>query len=170
MANTEKKMENKKAAVEKKVVTPKAEKKTVTKKEALTEKVVTEEKKVVKNETKVTFLNITEVMKLYSENGIKCYNENAKGNYRIMGHKKGSSLNIKPTKGYYIYSTDVDFENITKAKLNCKDLVLEKETNNDQCRKNVVICSTIETLKKLLAIYSQNELNKVVTEKAVVAK
>ena len=123
---------------------------------------VTTEKKVVDNkDKKPQFLNIQEVTKLYSEYGIKCLNENAKGNYRIMGGAKGSSLHVKPTKGYYIYSTNADFELIKNAGLACEDLIVEEGTNSsDRVRPNTIICKTVDTLKSLLQIYATNPFNK----------
>ena len=123
---------------------------------------VTTEKKVVDNkDKKPQFLNIQEVTKLYSEYGIKCLNETAKGNYRIMGGAKGSSLHVKPTKGYYIYSTNADFELIKNAELKCEDLIVEEGTNSsDRVRPNTIICKTVDTLKSLLQIYATNPFNK----------
>lgn len=123
---------------------------------------ITTEKKVVDNkDKKPQFLNIQEVTKLYSEYGIKCLNENAKGNYRIMGGAKGSSLHVKPTKGYYIYSTNADFELIKNARLACEDLIVEEGTNSsDRVRPNTIICKTVDTLKSLLQIYATNPFNK----------
>lgn len=123
---------------------------------------VTTEKKAVDNkDKKPQFLNIQEVTKLYSEYGIKCLNENAKGNYRIMGGAKGSSLHVKPTKGYYIYSTNADFELIKNAELTCEDLIVEEGTNSsDRVRPNTIICKTVNTLKSLLQIYATNPFNK----------
>ena len=104
---------------------------------------------------------LLEVTKLYSEYGIKCLNENAKGNYRIMGGAKGSSLHVKPTKGYYIYSTNADFELIKNAELTCEDLIVEEGTNSsDRVRPNTIICKTVDTLKSLLQIYATNPFNK----------
>ena len=123
---------------------------------------VTTEKKAVDNkDKKPQFLDIQEVTKLYSEYGIKCLNENAKGNYRIMGGAKGSSLHVKPTKGYYIYSTNADFELIKNAELTCEDLIVEEGTNSsDRVRPNTIICKTVDTLKSLLQIYATNPFNK----------
>lgn len=124
--------------------------------------VVVEEKKVVANEDKKPqFLNIEQVTKLYADYGITCHNPNAKGNYRIMGSSKGSSLNIKSTKGYYIYSTDADLELIKNANLEYEDLIVEAGTNStDRTRPNTIICKTVETLKALLQIYATNPFNK----------
>lgn len=129
-----------------------------------------ETKKVAKNEEKKNVcISIEEVSAMYAEAGIQCKNPGAKGNYRIM--KGGSSLNIKPTKGYYIYTSEDDFEMISQSKLTNKDLVVEKGTNSqDSKRPNTVICTTVETLKDVLAVYAKNPLNQIVTEAALTAK
>lgn len=128
---------------------------------ASVQEVTTEKKPVDNKDKKPQFLNIQEVTKLYSEYGIKCLNENAKGNYRIMGGAKGSSLHVKPTKGYYIYSTNADFELIKNAGLACEDLIVEEGTNSsDRVRPNTIICKTVNTLKSLLQIYATNPFNK----------
>lgn len=106
------------------------------------------------------FMDIEAVMALYAEYGIRCANPTAKGAYRIMGG--GSSLNVKPTKGYYIYSNDVDLDIIRQAGLECKDLVVEEGTNTDKKRRNIVICTEEDTLRKLLALYATNPANQVV--------
>lgn len=109
---------------------------------------------------KDAFLSIEEITKLYQELGIKCANPQAKGNYRIMGSK--SSLNVKPKKGYYIYTADSDYEAIKGAGLKFEDLVVEQGTNSqDKARPNTVICTTLATLKAVLAVYAKNPLNKV---------
>lgn len=127
-----------------------------------------EETKVVENAEKKSLLNIEEIVALYSEAGIKCYNPTSKGNYRIMGSQKGSSLNVKPKKGYYIYTTDADFAEISTSGLKADDLVVEEGTNSqDKSRPNTIICQTVETLKELLALYAMNPVNKVVAETTV---
>lgn len=120
-----------------------------------------DKKEAVENSAKKdAFLSIEEITKLYQELGIKCANPQAKGNYRIMGSK--SSLNVKPKKGYYIYTADSDYEELTKAELKFKDLIVEKGTNSqDKTRPNTVICTTLETLKAVLAVFAKNPLNKV---------
>lgn len=138
--------------------------KTTTKKAVETKAIET--KKVAKNEEKKNVcITIEEVSAMYDEAGIQCKNPEAKGNYRIM--KGGSSLNIKPTKGYYIYSTDDDYEMISQSKLSNKDLVVEKGTNStDSKRPNTIICTTVDTLKDVLAVFAKNPLNQKVTETA----
>ena len=117
-------------------------------------------KKAVDNAVKKdAFLTIEEITKLYQELGIRCINPDAKGNYRIMGSK--SSLNVKPKKGYYIYTTDSDYDAINAAGLKCADLVVEQGTNSqDKARPNTVICTTLATLKAVLAVYAKNPMNK----------
>lgn len=137
------------AVVEKKEV-----KKVDTKKEVAPKKAVDNAAK------KDAFLSIEEITKLYQELGIKCANPEAKGNYRIMGSK--SSLNVKPKKGYYIYTADSDYEALTKAGLKFEDLTIEQGTNSqDKARPNTVICTTLATLKAVLAVYAKNPMNKV---------
>lgn len=154
----------KKATVNKGTKVSKEE--TVMKKNEVAVKEVKEVKKVdtkkaVDNSAKKdAFLSIEEITKLYQELGIKCANPQAKGNYRIMGSK--SSLNVKPKKGYYIYTADSDYEAITKAGLKFEDLVVEQGTNSqDKARPNTVICTTLATLKAVLAVYAKNPMNKV---------
>ena len=154
----------KKATVNKGTKVSKEE--TVMKKNEVAVKEVKEVKKVdtkkaVDNSAKKdAFLSIEEITKLYQELGIKCANPQAKGNYRIMGSK--SSLNVKPKKGYYIYTADSDYEAIKAAGLKCDDLVVEQGTNSqDKARPNTVICTTLATLKAVLAVYAKNPMNKV---------
>ena len=121
-------------------------------------------KKVNKAKVNQT-VSIDEVMKMYKECGIKCYNPDAVGKYRIMGSKKGSSLNLQKNK-YIIYSTDVDFREVQKVEKKYKDLVLVKGGNSqDKSRPNTVEITALETLKAVLALYAKNPLNKVVTAK-----
>ena len=154
----------KKATVNKGTKVSKEE--TVMKKNEVAVKEVKEVKKVdtkkaVDNSAKKdAFLSIEEITKLYQELGIKCANPQAKGNYRIMGSK--SSLNVKPKKGYYIYTADSDYEAIKAAGLKFEDLVVEQGTNSqDKARPNTVICTTLATLKAVLAVYAKNPMNKV---------
>ena len=119
-------------------------------------------KEVKANTDKVnTVITIQEVTDMYAKAGIKCYNPDVKGNYRIMGYKGGSSLNIVPKKGEYrIYSTNTDYDTISQAGLKFEDLVLEKGTNStDKARPNTIVCKTVDTLKALLGVYATNPLN-----------
>ena len=122
--------------------------------------------KKVDNKAKVNqTVSIDEIMKMYKECGIKCYNPDAVGKYRIMGSKKGSSLNLQKNK-YIIYSTEVDFEEVQKVEKKYKDLVLVKGGNSqDKSRPNKVEFTALETLKAVLALYAKNPLNKVATAK-----
>lgn len=163
------------AVVATKKTTPvvKAEaKKTETAKTVKTEAKKTEKKAVENAEKKNDFISIEEVTKIYAELGIKCKNPTAKGSYRIMG--SGSSLNIKPTKGYYIYTSDSDMELVKAAGLKNEDLVIEGRTNaQDKQRPNTIVCTALETLKALLAVYAKNPANvlaKEETKPAVSAK
>lgn len=111
------------------------------------------------------FISIQEATELYKEAGIICKNPNAKGSYRIMGG--GSSLNIKPKKGYYIYTSDADFAEVSSSGIKADDLVIEEGTNaQDHARPNTVICTTLDTLKALLVVYAMNPKNKVPVAKA----
>lgn len=164
---TKKELTTKKATVNKGTKVSKEE--TVMKKNEVAVKEVKEVKAVEKIDKKEAvensakkdaFLSIEEITKLYQELGIKCANPQAKGNYRIMGSK--SSLNVKPKKGYYIYTADSDYEELTKAELKFEDLIVEKGTNSqDKTRPNTVICTTLETLKAVLAVFAKNPLNNV---------
>lgn len=147
-----------------------ATKKTTTKAVETKEVKAIETKKVAKNEEKKNVcITIEEVSAMYTEAGISCKNPKAKGNYRIM--KGGSSLNIKPTKGYYIYSTNDDYANIASSGLKREDLVIEEGTNaQDNTRPNTIICKTVETLRELLAVYAKNPLNQIVTDTAIAVK
>lgn len=121
---------------------------------------VKEVKKVEKetaktNATKLNLVSIQEINELYKEAGITPYNPEGKGAYRIMGRKSGSSLNIKPTKGYYIYSTDTDFAALKEAKI--EGVTLEEGTNStDKVRPNTVIITAIDALKAALKVYANN--------------
>lgn len=153
-------MANKKAQE----VTKKATAKETTMKKAETKKVETKkvaEKKVENKKKENTTVSIAEIEKLYTEAGIKVYNPNIKGNYRIMGHKKGSSLNLRADK-YIIFSTDTDFEALTSLKSKYSDLTLAKGGNaQDGSRPNVVEVTTLDTLKAILKVYATNPLNKI---------
>lgn len=138
-----------------------------------TKKSTTKKSEVKKTETKKVdnkakankTVSIDEVMKMYKELGIKCYNPEAKGNYRIMGSKKGSSLNLQSTK-YIIYSTDVDFAEVKSVEKKYQDLVLiEGGNSQDKSRPNKVEITAVETLKAVLKLYAKNPLNQVVATK-----
>lgn len=150
-----------KATVNTKATTVSKEEKVMKKNEvAITKKaeVKTVKKETVNQEKTNAFLTIEQVTDLYKELGIKCANPTAKGNYRIMGSK--SSLNVKPKKGYYIYTADSDYEALTKAGLKFEDLTIEQGTNSqDKTRPNTVICTTLATLKAVLAVYAKNPMN-----------
>lgn len=161
MKNTKKKVEA--PVVEETVVTEVAVEEVAPVVEEVKETPVTNDKKVN------SFISIEEVTNLYRELGIKCSNPSAKGNYRIMGG--GSSLNVKPKKGYFIYTSDDDFANLSGMDLEKSygDLVLEEGTNaQDHKRPNTVICTELDTLKAILFYYTLNPKNKVVvsTEEA----
>jgi hypothetical protein len=130
-----------------------------------TKKTETKPATVKNTEKKNTTISIEEVEKLYTAAGIRIANPGVKGNYRIMGSKKGSSLNLQKTK-YIIFSTDDDYAAVEAVKGKYQDLVLEKGGNSqDKSRPNRVEFTAVETLKALLAVYAKNPLNKVVAAK-----
>lgn len=118
-------------------------------------------KKVTENKEKVnTTIDISEITKMLVDAGINIVNPNAKGNYRIMGTKKGSSLNLQKHK-YIIFSTDVDYAAVEAVKDKYQDLVLVKGGNSqDKNRPNKVEFTAIETLKAILKLYAANPVNK----------
>jgi hypothetical protein len=123
----------------------------------------TKETKAPKNEEKknvVLTVSIDEVAKMYEEAGIKNYNPTAKGNYRIMGSKSGSSLNLRKTQ-YIIFSTDVDYEALKKAKIEGVELI-EKGNSQDKSRPHKVVIQALDTLKKALKVYASNPVNQIV--------
>lgn len=126
-------------------------------------KEVKETKATKKNEEKknvVLTVSIDEVGKMYEEFGIKNYNPTAKGNYRIMGNKSGSSLNLRKTQ-YIIFSTDVDYEALKKAKIEGVELI-EKGNSQDKSRPHKVVIQALDTLKKALKVYASNPVNQIV--------
>jgi len=154
MANKKAQEVTKKATATKETTMKKAETKKVETKKAA-------EKKVENKKKENTTVSIAEIEKLYTEAGIKVYNPNIKGNYRIMGHKKGSSLNLRADK-YIIFSTNEDFEAIAPLKGKYSDLTLAKGGNaQDGSRPNVVEVTALDTLKAILKVYATNPLNKI---------
>lgn len=145
--------------------TKKTTKTAATKTTAKATKKTTKPAAVKNTEKKNTTISIEEVEKLYTAAGIRIANPGVKGNYRIMGSKKGSSLNLQKTK-YIIFSTDDDYAAVEAVKGKYQDLVLEKGGNSqDKSRPNRVEFTAVETLKALLAVYAKNPLNKVVAAK-----
>lgn len=140
-----------------KTATKKAENKKVEAKKTETKAT----KKVTENKEKVnTTVDISEITKMLVDAGINIVNPNAKGNYRIMGTKKGSSLNLQKHK-YIIFSTDVDYAAVEAVKDKYQDLVLVKGGNSqDKNRPNKVEFTAIETLKAILKLYAANPVNK----------
>ena len=129
---------------------------------AKVDEVKTEEVKAVKENKskKAVILTADEVLKMYEEAGIKCYNPTAKGNYRIMGSSKGSSLNWG-TYGFRIFSTDTDFEAVENAKI--EGVTASKGANSqDKVRPNTVEIKAVEVLKAVLAVYAKNTANALV--------
>ena len=123
-----------------------------------TKKAVKETKKV-ENAAKVdATVTIQDIEKLYSEAGI--FTKPVKGNYRIMGAKKGgSSLNL--VKGeFIIYSTDEDAQALVDAAIEGVNVTM-KSNATDKTRPNTVVIATLDVLKKALKIYAKNEFNKI---------
>lgn len=152
MANTTKKATDNKAnktvKETKKVNTKKVENKEVQKVES--KKVENKEKKNI---------DMQAINQLLTEAGIKVFNPEAKGKYRIFGSKKGSSLNVQ-TKKFIIYSTDEDFKMVEDAKI--EGVTCEEGANSqDKARPNVVSVQTEELLKAVLAIYAKNVANQI---------
>lgn len=159
-----------------KTVETKETKKTVAKKPATTkkEKVMkekkTETKKVAPKENKTkenkkVTVTMTEVMEMLNEAGIKVYNPQAKGNYRIFGSKKGSSLNLQ-NKKYIIFTTEEDYKEVEGVKDKYSDLILTKGGNSqDKSRPNIVEFTGVTTLKAILKLYAKNPMNKAVATK-----
>lgn len=152
MANTTKKATdnraNKTVRETKKVGTKKVENKEVKKVES--KKVENKEKKNI---------DMQAINQLLTEAGIKIFNPEAKGKYRIFGSKKGSSLNVQ-TKKFIIYSTDEDFKMVEDAKI--EGVTCEEGANSqDKARPNVVSFQTEELLKTVLAIYAKNAVNQI---------
>jgi len=94
--------------------------------------------------------------KLFHAHGIGVYStRNQSTAYRIM--RDGSSLNVKK-RGFVIYTTDRDIENVENAKLD--GVTVERNTNStDKVRPHIVRVSDFETLEKVLDAYAQNANN-----------
>lgn len=148
--------ETKKVATKTTKTTKEKAMKTETKKPATKEVA----KKEVKNEEKKNVLVKSEGFnELYAEAGIKCYNPECKDVYRIMGGKKGSSLQVRQGK-YRIGTTEDDFELVSKSKI--EGVECEKGGNlTDSSRPNYVWVATTEALKAVLKVYAQNPFNQV---------
>lgn len=109
---------------------------------------------VVNKSVKHLLLTFDETMQLMNECGIGS-KSNTK-NYRIMNG--GSSIHVLKTM-YRIYMTSIDFELVSQI-ANCNDLQLLKNDNAvDSKRPHTVICTTVETLKKVFSAMKKNALN-----------
>lgn len=130
---------------------------------------VKENTKNIKKEDKTPkALKIEDVEKLIELAGIKIYNPQAKGAYRIMGTKKGSSINVQK-KGYIIYTTDDDFKLMQDAKMKGVELT-ENGNSQDKSRPNVVRITDINALEDVLVVYSKNPVNRPVIEEQAPAE
>lgn len=76
-------------------------------------------------------------------------------NYRIMNG--GSSIHVLKTK-YRIYATTIDFKLCSNLKSNDIQL-LENDNAVDVKRPHTIVCSTVDTLKKIFECISKNALN-----------
>lgn len=76
-------------------------------------------------------------------------------NYRIING--GSSIHVLKTK-YRIYATQIDFELCGKLKTSDIQL-LENDNAVDTKRPHTIVCSTVDTLKKVFECISKNALN-----------
>lgn len=148
-SKTNKTTATKKAATTKAAAeTKKVDAKKVATKKAETKKVQNAEKQKV---------DMVEITKLIGEAGVKVYNPDAVGKYRIFGSKKGSSLNVQ-SKAFIIYSTDEDYKAIVDAKLAGVETT-ENGNSQDKVRPNVVKFSGMDMLKSVLAVYAKNPAN-----------
>jgi hypothetical protein len=153
-------MTNTTKTTEKKVTAKTAKEKKVTEKKVTT--TASKEVKEKPNKEKVNVITIQEASELMTKCGLNIYNPNCKGKYRIIGSKKGSSLNVT-TKGYFIYTTDEDFKLAQANKL--ADVVYEEGTNSiDKVRPNTVSTKKLDVLAKLLKVYAKNKLNRIQVE------
>lgn len=152
MANTTKKATDNKANK-----TVKETKNMATKKVEKEEVKKVESKKVENKEKKN--IDMQAINKLLTEAGIKIYNPEAKGKYRIFGSKTGSSLNVQAKK-FIIFSTNEDFKMVEDAKIEGVKTI-EGDNSQDKCRPNTVIVQTEELLKKVLKIYAKNVVNQI---------
>lgn len=154
MANTKKATDNK--ATENKANKTVKETKNMATKKVEKEEVKKVESKKVENKEKKN-IDMQAINAILTEAGIKVFNPEAKGKYRIFGSKKGSSLNVQ-TKKFIIYSTDEDFKMVEDAKI--EGVTCEEGANSqDKARPNVVSVQTEELLKVVLAVYAKNTAN-----------
>lgn len=136
-----------KATANKATTTKKAPAKKTTAKKVETPKAVENKKKV----------DMTEINKVLTDAKIKIANPDAKGNYRIFGAKKGSSLNVQKA-AYIIYSTDEDYKAVKEAKIEGVELT-ENGNSQDKVRPNIVRMTAMDVLKKVLKVYAKNPVN-----------
>ena len=114
-----------------------------------------ESKKVNKEKKNIDMQAINDML---TEAGIKVFNPDAKGRYRIFGSKTGSSLNVQ-VKKFIIFSTKDDFDAVVNANIEGVETI-EGDNSQDKCRPNTVIVQTEELLKKVLKVYAKNTANK----------
>lgn len=103
---------------------------------------------------KSKLLNFDETMQLMIDCGIGSKSHTKQ--YRIVNG--GSSVHVLKSM-YRIYMTSIDFELVSQI-ANCNDLQLMKNDNVvDEKRPHTVICTTVETLKKVFNAMKKNALN-----------
>lgn len=120
---------------------------------AVVESTTTAVKPVANKSVTNKLLSFDDTMSLMSECGIGSKSKTK--NYRIMNG--GSSIHVLKTK-YRIYMTPIDFELCGKLKTSDIQL-LENDNAVDVKRPHTVICSTVDTLKKVFECISANKLN-----------
>lgn len=108
---------------------------------------------VTNKPVKSLLLNFDDTMQLMRECGIGS-KSNTK-NYRIING--GSSIHVLKTK-YRIYATTIDFNLCNNLKSNDIQL-LENDNIVDSKRPHTIVCSTVDTLKKIFECISKNALN-----------
>lgn len=108
---------------------------------------------VTNKPVKNLLLTFDETMQLMSECGIGSKSHTK--NYRIING--GSSIHVLKTK-YRIYATTIDFD--LCASIKSSDIQLLKNDNIvDVKRPHTIVCSTVDTLKKVFECISKNTLN-----------
>lgn len=150
---------NEVAVIETKPVTKKPVIKKSTKKVApvtavaVVESTTTAVKPVANTSVTNKLLNFDDTMILMNKCGIGSKSHTK--NYRIING--GSSIHVLKTK-YRIYATTIDFD--LCASIKSSDIQLLKNDNIvDVKRPHTIVCSTVDTLKKVFECISKNTLN-----------
>lgn len=128
--------------------------KSVTKTKNTTAVAVVNNTDLTNKSVKSKLLSFDETMSLMSECGIGSKSHTKQ--YRIING--GSSIHVLKSM-YRIYMTSIDFELVSQI-TNCNDLQLMKNDNMvDEKRPHTVVCTTVETLKKVFNAMKKNALN-----------